>query len=113
MSTNLSTVKAVSFFQGTLKVSNTTDHSTRSFHFYAGLNQMVVEECNLQTTCPPHGQHWDSDSCRQYFTNCDDCSVAAVGTIMPLMMAFVTMVPQIVTDLSRSRAENDLHCQKT
>jgi len=113
VSTSSSSVKAVPFFEGSITVTVPATQIESSFNFYAGLNRIVVEDCNLGALCPPESQSWDSVSCSQYFTNCDECKDASVGSVSMVILSFITQLPQITGDLGRSMEKYDLHCQKT
>jgi hypothetical protein len=95
-------VKAVPFFKGTISVTVPGAPTTSDFDFYAGLNRIVVDGCDLGPYCPPESQSWDSVSCSQYFTNCDECKDASVGSVTMVVMSFVTQLPQITSDIGRS-----------
>lgn len=113
ISTNTTNVKAVPFFQGTITYTNQTTLETSDFDFYAGLNKIVIEGCDLGDFCPPQSQSWTSVSCDTYFDNCGECKDASVGSVTLVIMSFVTQFPQITTDIQRSKPNYDLHCQKT
>ena len=105
MSTTSSNVKAVPFFQGSITVTHPTTQETSDFNFYAGLNRVVVEGCDLDQYCPPHSQSWDSVSCDQYFDGCSSCKDASAGSVSMVIMGFITQLPQITGDLGRSMSK--------
>jgi hypothetical protein len=102
ISTTNMNVKAVPFFKGTISVSVPATPVISDFNFYAGLNRIVVEGCDLGPYCPPESQSWDAVSCSQYFSNCDECKDASVGSVTMVIMSFITQLPQISSDLGRS-----------
>lgn len=113
ISTDATNVKTVPFFQGTITYTDPTTLVDSDFDFYAGLNKVVIEGCELGAACPPHTQSWTSVSCDTYFNNCDECGDASIGSVTMVIMSFVTQFPQITGNLGRSMAKYDLHCQKT
>ena len=43
---------------------------------------------------------------------CHKCRQAALATVLPAVMALVTALPQLTTDLVRSLPDQDVRCQK-
>ena len=112
ISTESSSVRAVPFFKGTITYTNITDQTTADFNFYAGLNRIVVDDCNDRPVCPSSTQSWNSESCRQFFTSCEECEDSSTASVTMVIVSFITQIPQISTDLTRSKVTYDLHCQK-
>lgn len=108
-------VRSVPFMQGTVTIANTSAAVTSSFSYYAGLNSIVVDGCTdgpNRPTCPPHSQLWATVDCGTYLNHCDECVTAASATIVPVIIALVTQLPQIVGDLQRSTTDGDFPCMK-
>ncbi len=101
ISTNSDNIKNVPFFKGTFKV-NLASNDTSEFNYYAGLNRIVIEDCDLGTLCPPSSTSWDSVNCDQYLTNCNTCADASVGSVSMVILSFITQIPQCTSDLGRS-----------
>jgi hypothetical protein len=105
-----SVVRDVAFFQGTIKINEEGYDS--SVNFYAGLNVVNIQSCD-GANCPDSTQTWGEASCPDFFVGCDECVAAARGSVSTLIMAFITQIPQLSTDIQRSTVGGDLHCQKT
>lgn len=77
---------------------------------YAGL-RLVAYDCD-GTNCPSEDSvRWSSaDECG--FDFCDDCADVASATITTAFFGLISLLPQISTDLQRSKASGDLNCQK-
>ncbi|KAJ1433827.1 hypothetical protein B484DRAFT_447022 [Ochromonadaceae sp. CCMP2298] len=105
-----SVVRDVAFFQGTIKLNESGYDS--SVNFYAGLNAVNIQSCD-DANCPDTTQTWGEASCPDFFVGCDECVAAARGSVSTLIMAFITQIPQLSTDIQRSTVGGDLHCQKT
>mmetsp|Transcript_10104 Transcript_10104/g.16601 ORF Transcript_10104/g.16601 Transcript_10104/m.16601 type:complete len:304 (-) Transcript_10104:528-1439(-) len=116
LSTSASVVKNVPFFTGKLTITNETLYTNEglsgTIDYYAGLSVVVYEGCETGANCPPHTQSWDDVTCNNWIETCDECKDAATGSISTLILALITQLPQITTDIQRSAAAGDLHCQK-
>lgn len=107
VSTSSDSIKNVPFFKGTITVDR-ANGDTSEFDYYAGLNRIVIEGCDLGAACPPHSTAWDSVNCDAYFSNCDACADASLGSVTMVIMSFITQIPQCTGDLGRSIGEISL-----
>lgn len=105
VSTDSESIKNVPFFTGVLTVEK-VDGSTSDFNIYAGLNRVVVENCDLGALCPPDSISWNSVHCDQYFTDCGACASASLSTVPLVIMSFFAQLPQCIADISRSMGED-------
>jgi hypothetical protein len=108
-------VHSVPFMQGTITLTNSTSGTASSFDYYAGLNSVVVDGCTGSfkgAACPAHSQLWQTFDCGDLLENCDECGDVASQTIVPVMIALITQLPQIMGDLQRSTVEGDFQCMK-
>lgn len=101
VSTNSDSIKNVPFFQGIITIDR-PNGETSELDYYAGLNRIVIEGCDLGAACPPHSTAWDSVNCDIYFSNCQACADASVGSVTMVIMSFITQIPQCTGDLGRS-----------
>jgi hypothetical protein len=110
ISTDSDTIKNVPFFQGTFKVELSTGNTSK-FNYYAGLNRIVFEGCDLGTYCPPTPTSWDSAICDQYLTNCNKCADSSSSSVSMVIASFITQIIQCSSDLGRSigRATSTVH----
>ena len=107
ISINSTTVKSVPYFQGVITFTDNVTLASQDVNFYAGLNRLVIDDCNLGgNVCPPHSQPWSSVNCDTYFDNCNQCADASAGSVSMVIMSFVTQLPQITSDLQRSMGKN-------
>jgi len=109
VSTDSESIKNVPFFTGVLTVEK-VDGSTSDFNIYAGLNRVVVEDCDLGALCPPDSISWNSVHCDQYFTDCGACASASLSTVPLVIMLFFAQLPQCIADISRSMGEHLCFC---
>lgn len=98
--TQMSSIENVPFFQGSLTV--TENGITSDMYYYAGVNRMVINGCEADTSCPPDWLGWGDDSCNKYFSNCHSCRTAKGSATFPFVMAILGQVGQVATDLTRS-----------
>jgi hypothetical protein len=103
ISTSSSVVTDVSFFQGTITITDPVTDLKTDMSYFAGLKRLVVNNCDLGDLCPPHSQPWDSVSCAKYFSGCDSCRDASEGSVTMVIMSFVTQFPQLNGNLGRSK----------
>jgi hypothetical protein len=97
-------VKANAWTIGKVDGTNNTDVA-----LYVGLEMLTVR-CTGDA-CPDFtGFKWSSDECIGAY--CDECESSATGTATAVIVSFVTMLPQISTNLQRSRPDGDMNCQK-
>jgi hypothetical protein len=105
ISTSSSVVTDVSFFQGTITITDPVTDLKTDMTYFAGLKRLVVNNCDLGDLCPPHSQPWDSVSCAKYFSGCDSCRDASEGSVTMVIMSFVTQFPQLNGNLGRSKGK--------
>lgn len=111
VSTDTVNITNVPFFTGIVTVDK-LDGTKSDFSIYAGLNRVIINDCDLGAQCPPQSTAWDSVNCDQYFNNCNACADACLGSVTMVIMSFVTQIIQCTGDLGRSVAKYDLHCRK-
>jgi len=82
------------------------------FTFYVGLSRLVIDSdiTHIGNTTIPSYIEWGSDDCDAGY--CEDCEDAASSVISSAIIAFVTCIPTLQTDLQRSTRKGDLNCQK-
>lgn len=78
--------------------------------FYLGLNR-VVTTCTGDT-CPFDTKGYDFSDIDCQIDACKDCKDTSSGIVAGAVLSFLTMVPQMSTNLQRSQARGDLNCQK-
>jgi hypothetical protein len=101
-----STVRNVSFFEGTVTYTSPQTGKKFDMDFFAGLNIIVVDACN-EPECPPDTSFsWSDISCEASFSHCNSCRDASLGSISMVIMSFVTQFPQITSDVGRSMGKN-------
>jgi len=122
-------VLAVSKATGTIQnVAWAVGELPNDHKIYVGLSSFVV--CEDGSNCESY--EWNSDTCPSNVdtTNatssvnstgvdtssagsyCSDCETACQSTYMVAIMALVTSIPQLTTDIQRSTIEGDVNCQK-
>ena len=103
VSTNTDTVKNLAWNTG----------ESTGVDFYVGLNVMIIEGSGQTLK-----QEWDSVDCtNSNFIEdtsdiCNSCSEAATGIISTVVMAFITSITTLQTDIQRTTRAGDLNCQK-
>jgi hypothetical protein len=100
-STAEDTVRSVPFFYGSISIPNKSTNVPTFYDFYGGLNSLVIDGCDESGYCPPESQLWD-EHCDSFFSSCSECKETSAASVTPVVMLFVTLIPQIVTDLGRS-----------
>ena len=105
VSTDADSITNVPFFTGVITV-DMANGSTSDFNIYAGLNRVVIRDCDLGTQCPPDSISWNSVNCDQYFTNCGACADASLGSVTTVIIALVTQIPQCTGTLGRSMGKS-------
>lgn len=107
---------AVSYDRGTVintawtiaELKDSTDDGTLTL--YGGL-RIVSIDCDGFSCSADSVRYSNSNECE--FDFCDDCADVASSTVTTAFMGMVTLLPQMSTDLQRSKASGDLNCQKT
>ena len=108
---NPRTVQNTAWIIGDLKGNSNFGNQT---DIYMGLRYVVVD-CSGDYCSPEANDfRWGSDECPQIQTAsaCNDCKKAADDTLTSAITGFITMIPQMSTNLQRSQAKGDLNCQK-
>lgn len=84
--------------------------SEADYKLYVGLRYVKVacegSECDPAAT----SFSWSAADCNASY--CESCRNAADNTIITAFTGLITMLPQISTNIQRSKPEGDLHCQK-
>lgn len=81
--------------------------------YYVGLNVMVIEAGGETVK-----KEWDDIDCSNWnvIANgsdiCDSCADATAGIISTVVVAFITSITTLQTDIQRSTRAGDLNCQK-
>jgi hypothetical protein len=77
--------------------------------YYIGL-RMVTVRCD-GISCPDISSFtWEEDVCRGNY--CANCKDSVSGTVTSAVLSLITMLPQMGTNLQRSKKEGDMNCQK-
>lgn len=110
LSYNESTVVGTNWSVGSIDLP-----SGSSFDYYIGL-KLVSVRCSGGDACPDITSFkWSDSTCTSnYGCNdcCKDCKDSVAGTVTSAVMGLITMLPQMGTNLQRSRRDGDLNCQK-
>jgi hypothetical protein len=85
-----------------------------SFDVYVGLKSASIRTTTSDQVVTDRLVQWDSASCSQaiFADACELCKHAALSIGTPAIMAVVTGIPQLMTDLLRSLSDQDVRCQK-
>ena len=108
LSSTSSSVRGASFFEGTIVLTNPDTRSIKRVDFFASLTAIVQDSCHStkgDVDCPPRIPSWSANSCESYFYNCDVCAQASSDLYVPTIIYFVTLIPQILTDMQRSTSK--------
>ncbi|EDQ84786.1 uncharacterized protein MONBRDRAFT_12510 [Monosiga brevicollis MX1] len=76
---------------------------------YMGLNSLLIKS-NVNNLSGVYD--YDSINCLYGQTTCEKCKDQAKASVTTIIMATVTQVPQLLTDIQRSTVGGDLNCQK-
>jgi len=106
LSIESSSIRGVPFFQGTFDVI--VGGISSKVHYYAGISRVVFRDCDAGALCPPESVGWGDDSCDLYFSNCEDCKFSPQNAYMPIAMALLGQIGQILTDVVRSTGASTL-----
>eukprot|EP00055_Hartaetosiga_balthica_P006023 m.18502 g.18502 ORF g.18502 m.18502 type:complete len:281 (-) comp4968_c0_seq2:194-1036(-) len=110
LSPNRSSTKATHWSISNLRNNETDAHLAT---LYIGLDAIVIESNIPQIEASIGGVYkWSGIDCFFSESVCNDCKNAAKNTAVPVILAILTQIPQILTDVQRSTAVGDLNCQK-
>lgn len=101
---NESVVKSTSW---TIGKSN---HGGNDLTFYLGLRQVAIRCDGPTCDLIPSGFTWGDADCPSGY--CEDCKNSATDTTTSAALGVITLIPQLMTDLQRGKAEGDFNCQK-
>jgi hypothetical protein len=99
-------VCSLSYTNSQVKNTNWTYGKSDDSEYFVGLYEIIVKtkgygEVELQ---------WSDGDCPNSY--CEDCQDACNSSISSVIIALITCIPTIQTDLQRSTVKGDLNCQK-
>jgi len=110
LSSNKHSVKAFPFMYGLIRPPGFNNN----YHFYNGVVSIYLEDSPSGYVEIKNWQNVDCSGAEVVFdeSTCKDCKSASSSATRAIVIGFITQFPQILTDICRSQAKNDLNCLK-
>lgn len=101
-------IKNTCWTKGTITVNGTVTES------YIGLRAIALRTIPAKGSSTVQVIDWEQADCATFVQDgaCRACKTAVLDIGTPAIMAIVTIIPQLTTDLVRSLPDQDVRCQK-
>ncbi|CAE7569301.1 unnamed protein product [Symbiodinium microadriaticum] len=99
-------VCSLTYKDSQVKSTNWTYGESDTMEYFVNLYEVIV----IVDNAPDVEIRWDDNDCNEGY--CSDCKDACASSITTAIIALITCIPTLQTDLQRSTIKGDLNCQK-